>query len=319
MNAILHPHKDSDEQKTYIHFSSQCHIGFFSWYASITDWSYATILVLVDINLVTVGSLTLISVPYSLKFMWAPVLDSITFGFDCARKVWILLCQFLISMLLVCMSFLSPVENTISIVIIAFLVALSSATLDIAVDAYRQVSTLEEIRGIVVSGYNIAYRLAMLVTGGLALILADSLGWKITYQIMSTLMFITFIMTLCITSVPNNTVKSISGNFIHVMKILRNSNAIVRLCIFFVLYKIADAFILVFVSPFLLQGMGLSLSYVGWVLKVFGTVATFLGAGLVGFFVDRFTLIKSMLVFSIAQSISMLLYIILAIYQIKSW
>ena len=143
------------------------------------------------IDIIHIGLLSLVAQPYVYKFIWAPTLDQYRLLPKLSyRKDWILFTQILIFITAITLSFFEPQKNANTIAIIAVLLAFFSATQDIAIDAYRTEILSEKIRGLGASIAVAGYRLGIIVSGGLALIMADQIGWKLTYQFNAFLIFI---------------------------------------------------------------------------------------------------------------------------------
>ena len=147
----------------------------------------------VNIDLSLIGFFAWIVLTYSLKFLWAPLVDNLSiplldkFG---KRKSWILLTQLFIAFCLILLSLTSPLNSIKWFAFIAFLVALFGSVQDIAIDAFR--IELAEIsqQGNLASSYQLGYRIAILISSSFALIFASDYGWSATYQLMALLMFI---------------------------------------------------------------------------------------------------------------------------------
>src|SRR5579862_7205521 len=144
------------------------------------------------IDLMTIGSLSLLGLPYTLKFLWAPLLDQYKFLNLAKRKGWILLAQIALVIMVFCIAQMSPHSQAMQMGMVAFLIAFFSATQDVAIDAYRTDILRPEERGVGVAYTIFSYRIAALISGGLALIFADHFGWKYTYE------FIAVLLLLCI-------------------------------------------------------------------------------------------------------------------------
>jgi MFS transporter, PAT family, beta-lactamase induction signal transducer AmpG len=274
------------------------------------------------ISLIAVGALSLVSLPYLLKFLWAPFIDYFSFKSKYKRKAWILFCQLMIAVGLIVIAMFEPKNSPSIMAAIALVIAFFSATLDIAVDAYKQVHTPFNMRATVVAGANIAYRLAMLLAGGLALIFADNIGWQSTYNIMAFIMVIGAIYSLFLDdSLPSSDTEivkeSLSQQITSSLAHVTRNKLMFKVVILFTLYKMADAFLLMFLQPFLLQGLHYSLSDVGLIVKIFGTSAVFLGAACAGVYARKISSRTAMLLVSVLQSLVMLLFVFCSLYPAK--
>lgn len=145
------------------------------------------------IELSTIGFLSWVGIAYSMKFLWAPMVDKIDapvlgrwLG---RRRGWIMLAQLVVAAGLVGMAVLRPEGGLVAFGVMALLAAFASATQDIVVDAWRIESAEggEEL-ALLSSGYQLGYRAALLVTDALILIVAAKLGWALSYELMALLM-----------------------------------------------------------------------------------------------------------------------------------
>jgi PAT family beta-lactamase induction signal transducer AmpG len=276
------------------------------------------------LSLVTIGWFSLVGQPYVYKFLWAPFLDRFTIPIlgrllD-RRRSWILLTQIFLLILFICMGQMSiPGSNAIAhpglLAFIAFGAAAFSATQDVAYDAYRTDILLPQERGLGSSMMVIGYRLAVLISGAFALIIAKYAGWRATYSWMAMLMFVGMIGTVWAAKLDNSVQapKNIKIAFIAPIKefFSRPSAWMILLLIF--LYKVGDAFTLTLNTAFLLRGLHFSLIDLGVINKVGGLIATVVGGLLGGFLMVRLKLFQALWWFGLLQAFSTLTYMILAI------
>ena len=149
----------------------------------------------------TIGFFGWVTIFYGLKFLWAPLIDSIKLPVINKvlgkRRSWLLLTQVSIGFFLYLLATISPSgESLLTFAICALFVSFFSASQDIVVDAYRiEIAPLES-QGILTAGYQFGYRVAILVAGAGALYIADSYSWEISYKVMSSLMLIGIVTTL---------------------------------------------------------------------------------------------------------------------------
>jgi PAT family beta-lactamase induction signal transducer AmpG len=147
------------------------------------------------LNLKTIGLFGLITQPYALKFIWAPAMDRFT-PFLGRRRGWMVLSQGLLVLLLALMAMGDPKVSVSRFVLLGFLVAFASASQDIVIDAWRAEAFPERELGMANAVHVSAYRVAMLVSGGGALILAGRAGWRISYLVMAGMMALGALCTL---------------------------------------------------------------------------------------------------------------------------
>ncbi|MGH8371061.1 MAG: MFS transporter, partial [Gammaproteobacteria bacterium] len=142
------------------------------------------------VNVATIAVFSLVGLPYSLKFLWAPVMDRYVPPLWGRRRGWIVITQLLLASLLVAMAFTDPLTATWNMGILAFMLAFASASQDIAYNAYFTDLLEPQERGLGAAMQAGGYRLAMIMSGALVLILSDRIGWRASYLLMAGLMLI---------------------------------------------------------------------------------------------------------------------------------
>jgi PAT family beta-lactamase induction signal transducer AmpG len=266
-------------------------------------------------SVVTVGMLSLVGIPYLLKFLWAPFMDRFAPIKGGKRRGWILITQLGLIVALLILAGLDPKLEPKMIGLVALIIAFFSASQDVSVDAYRADALLPEERGIGAAYYIFAYRMAIIVSGAFALVMADYLGWRITYQVMAGFIALAAIGTLFAPNtheasmpVHNNIWLTIRDSF----RDLWQRDSIVLILLFIVFYKLGDALALSLITNFLLRGLGFTLTEVGLVYKVVSIVATVAGALIGGAALVWLGMFRSLLIFGIAQAFSTLTFVLLA-------
>jgi PAT family beta-lactamase induction signal transducer AmpG len=265
------------------------------------------------VNIVVIGTLSLIGLPYVFKFLWAPIMDRFRLPWGGRRKGWIFAMQLALCVTLFWIAWLDPKTQPLLIGIVALLIAFFSASQDISVDAYRTDVLETDERGLGSAYFVFAYRIAMLVAGGVALVLADHFGWRFTYETMAVVMGLLSIVTWFAPSVeevktPANLVTTAVDSFRDLWQ--RESIGIILL--FVVFYKLGDALSLSLLTTFLLHGVGFSLTELGIVVKTVGLIGVLLGAFVGGTLMVNLGLFRSLLIFGFAQAVSTLSFMLLA-------
>ena len=268
------------------------------------------------LDIVSIGFLSLVGQPYTYKFLWAPFLDrfgSPVFGFLDRRRGWILTAQLLIILSIMFMAALDPKANPLLLGFLGFVLAIFSATQDIAIDAYRVDVLQADERGLGSALAIEGYRLAMIVSGGFGLILADQFGWQTTYLIMGSLMLIGVVASFI--AAPTQPI-TCSGNIHQTiwqpLKQFLTKERAGWLLVLIVLYKLGDAFSHSLTNVFLLD-LQFSLTAIGTINKLVGLSATLVGVMCAGIIMTKVDLFKSILFFGCLQGASNLLYMLLAI------
>jgi len=270
-------------------------------------------LTVVGIDLRTIGIFTLVGLPYTVKFLWAPVMDRVTLPWLGRRRGWMLVTQLGVAMGLALMALIGPSDRPELLGFLAVLVAFLSASLDIVFDAYRTDVLRPEERGFGAAVWVNGYRFALLLASAGALVLADRLGWQNTYLLLAALMA-TGAVTILASPEPMETrgaPASLGEAIGGPLKELFTRPGVLGLLTLIVLYKIGDAVAASLQTAFLIGGVGFSISDVGYV-KGIGLAATLIGALAGGIAMARLGLVWSLLVFGLLQAISNLGFMWLA-------
>jgi PAT family beta-lactamase induction signal transducer AmpG len=268
------------------------------------------------IGVVTIGALTLIGTPYVWKFLWAPLMDRFVPPWLGRRRGWISLLQLSLCTALFLLANMNPSQSAGMMGILALAIAFLSASQDITIDAYRTDVLLADERGAGSAVYIFAYRMAMLFSGGFALIFADYFGWRITYELMAITLGLLTIATYFAPN-PSDAIrppKDFKSAIVEPFKDFMQRDGIILILLFIVFYKIGDAFALSLMSNFLLRGLHFSLTDVGLVYKTVGLFATIVGASVGGIFYSRLGMFRSLFIFGFAQAFSNLMFVLLAMY-----
>ncbi|WP_442538723.1 muropeptide transporter [Achromobacter seleniivolatilans] len=269
-----------------------------------------------------IGFLTLVGTAYTLKFLWAPFVDRYVPPLLGRRRGWMLVTQVLLALAIMVMGTLSPSSSLQALALVAVVVAFLSATQDIAFDAYCTDVLRKEERGAGAAIKVMGYRLAMIASGGLALIMADQwLGWGHTYMVMGGLMLLCTVATLMAPEPENvarapRTLAEAVGEPLYEFFTRRGALAVLLLI---VLYKLGDAFAGALSTTFLIRGAGFTPTEVGTVNKVLGLAATIIGALAGGSLMSRWGLYRSLMAFGLLQAVSNLAYWLIAISPKNLW
>ena len=264
----------------------------------------------------TISFLTLAGSAYTLKFLWAPFMDRFVPPFLGRRRGWMLVSQLLLMAGIAAMGSMSPRDSIVALAAMAVVVAFFSASQDIAFDAYRTDLLTARERGAGAAVSVLGYRLAMLVSGGLALVLADSfIGWRATYWLMAGLMAIGMLATFLATN-PQQLVpppRSLDEAVIGPLKDFFTRDGAVLALTLIVLYKLGDAFAGSLSTAFLIRGVGFTATEVGAINKILGLLATIVGALAGGALMARLSLYGALMLFGLLQAVTNLGFWVLAV------
>lgn len=269
-----------------------------------------------------IGFLTLVGTAYTLKFLWAPLVDRYAPPLLGRRRGWMLVTQALLGLAIMVMGTLSPSSSLQTLALLAVLVAFLSATQDIVFDAYCTDVLRKEERGAGAAIKVMGYRVAMIVSGGLALIMADQwIGWGNTYVVMGGLMLLCVLATLWApepehqSQPPRSLGEAVSAP----LREFFTRRGALAVLLLIVLYKLGDAFAGALSTTFLIRGAGYTATEVGAVNKVMGMAATVVGALAGGLIMARWSLYRSLMVFGLLQAVSNLGYWLIAVSPKSIW
>lgn len=260
-----------------------------------------------NIDLKTIGFFSLVGQAYVFKFLWSPVMDRYTPPFLGRRRGWLLTTQCLLLIAIAAMGFLEPSTQLRWMAVLAVIIAFCSASQDIVFDAWKTDVLPAEERGAGAAISVLGYRLGMLVSGGLALWLADKwLGWQGMYWLMAALLVPCIIATL-LAPEPSDVIpvpKSLEQAVVAPLKDFFGRNNAWLILLLIVMYKLGDAFAMSLTTTFLIRGVGFDAGQVGMVNKTLGLFATIVGALYGGVLMQRLTLFRALLIFGILQGVS---------------
>jgi PAT family beta-lactamase induction signal transducer AmpG len=263
-----------------------------------------------DVDLATIGLFSLVSLPYTWKFLWSPLMDRFRLPFLGRRRGWALITQVALFFSIGLLGQSDPAESLSLIVALVFAVSLFSASQDIVVDAYRRELLADDELGTGTSFFVNAYRLASLVPGSLAFILADNLPWPVAFWITAAFMGVGIITTLVIKEVSDDTLAphtlrdAVIGPFREFISRDGIGSALAILAFMF-LYKLGDNMATALATPFYLD-MGYSLTEIGTIAKFAGLSFGIGGGILGGILMLKLSINRALWVFGFVQLITIL-------------
>ena len=290
-------------------------LGFLSGLPlALTSGTLQAWLTIEGVDLKTIGIFTLVGLPYTLKFLWAPVMDRVVPPWLGRRRGWMVLMQLCVAVALGLMALTNPKLHPGWLAAYAVLVAFLAASLDIVFDAYRTDTLQPHERGLGAAVWVNGYRVALLASGAGALALADYVGWQMTYLAMAAIMVVGVGVVLLspdptlVAAAPKSLKEAVGAPL---AEFFSRPTALGFLAVI-VLYKLGDAFASALQTAFLIGGLGFSATEVG-AAKGLGIFATLLGAFVGGLFMTRSGLVRSLLIFGVLQAVSNLGFVVLAL------
>jgi PAT family beta-lactamase induction signal transducer AmpG len=268
-----------------------------------------------------IGLFILVTLPYSFKFLWAPILDYVSlpvlgrlFG---PKKAWGLAAQVCLMVSIICLGHASPCTNLMHTAFWAFMVSFFSATQDTLVDTLRiELLTPQEV-GPGASMETIGFRLGMMLSGAGTLYLAATYSWKMAYTLLSLTVIAGMVALFVIEEPPparraQRNPQSLLRVYGHTWSILLQKPYFIALVAFIFWFKMGDAVLNAMVSPFLCD-LGFSKIEFANVSKFFGISLMVCGGFLGGIIINHLGLLQSAIFCAALQAISCLLFVIQAI------
>jgi len=267
-----------------------------------------------EVDIQTIAWFSWIGVPYLLKFAWSPLMDRFVPPFLGRRRGWMVLTQLALMAAIAAMTLAPPSQSIVLLGALALAVAFASASQDIVVDAYKTDVLRARERGMGAAVGVFGYRIAMLASGGLALILADQIGWRPVYLLMAALMGVGLATSLLAPEpdAPAAPPRSLAAAVIQPLSDLFSRSGALSLLALVMLYKFGDALAGTLTTAFLIRGVGFSPTDVGVVNKFLGLAALLVGALAGGVALARMSLYRALLLFGVLQAISNLSFAWLA-------
>lgn len=270
-----------------------------------------------EIDLATIGLFSLVSLPYTWKFLWSPVMDRFKPPFLGRRRGWALITQVALLISIGVMGHFDPAESLEGIVVLVFLVSWFSASQDIVVDAYRRELLADDELGTGNSFAINAYRLSSLVPGALALILADHLPWSAVFWVTAAFMGVGLVTSLVIKEVSDDalaphTMKQAIVDPFREFFTREGIGPALAVLAFVVLYKLGDNMAVALETPFYID-MGYSLTEIGSVAKIAKLWSSIAGGILGGVLMLKLSINRALWVFGVVQMVTILGYAWLSI------
>jgi PAT family beta-lactamase induction signal transducer AmpG len=296
---------------------------------ALTDDAFRAWMTKANLDLSTIGWFSLVALPYSLKFLWSPVLDRYVPPFLGRRRGWMLVSQIgLVAAILVIAFQMSVIPGVMgaarsiwlqALAATAILIVFLSATQDIAIDAYRTDVLEERETGAGASLYILGYRIALLLTGWIAFNLADRWGWHWVYVFLAVLVAAGFAVSFWAPEPtrderpPETFAQAVVQPFLEFFRRLGWKTAVFTL-LFIVLFRVGDAMVAKLAVPFLgAKGLGFSDGDIGNIRQGMGLIATIVGTLMGGAALSKLGINRSLWLFGSLQAVSNIGYYILAL------
>lgn len=268
------------------------------------------------VGLAEIGLFALVQFPFNWKFLWAPIMDRYTLPFLGRRRGWMLVTQLGLLLSIASMGFIKPELSIWVVAYLAAAVAFFSASQDVVLDAYRRELLPDAELGLGNAIHVQAYRLAGLVPGSLALILADFLPWHVVFVVVALFMLVGLLMTLFIKEAianprPPRTLRdAVVEPFVEFLRRRGIKTAIYAVAFMF-LYKLGDNMATALSTAFYVD-IGFSLTQIGTIAKFASLIAVIVGGLVGGVMMVKLGINRALWVFGGVQVVSILGFALLA-------
>ncbi|KDN14884.1 AmpG family muropeptide MFS transporter [Snodgrassella communis] len=263
------------------------------------------------VDLTTIGLFSIVGLPFTWKFLWSPLMDAVYFPWLGRRRSWMFITQVALLLALLGYMVLNPQQNMTAIKILSLFVAFFAASQDIVLDAFRREILQDNELGLGNAIHVNAYRIAALVPGSLALILADIYPWPTVFAITALFMLPGMLVTLFLAhepKLPVMTSKSFKQTVIDPFDefFARKGVKSALLVLFFIfLYKLGDSMATALATPFYLD-MGFSKKDIGLIAKNAGLWPTIIAGILGGIWMIKLGINRALWLFGLVQVFSIL-------------
>lgn len=260
----------------------------------------------VDVSLKTIGLFAFLRLPYSMKFLWSPLMDRFVPPFLDRRRGWVAIAQFFLALSLLAISFVDPKSQTFLLMLLVLLCNFFGASQDIVLDAYkREILADEELglgSGIFVDGYLLSFRF---ISGAGAILLSHYISWNSVYRVMSILVLLMITAAIKAPYCASSPLapKNLKEAFWFPLKEYFSRKGAFTILAFIILYKLGDNMAQTMTIPFILKNGFSKEEYVA-ISKFWGLIAVLSGGILGGFYVHRIGIIKSLWIMGILQAIA---------------
>ena len=270
------------------------------------------------IELSTIGALAFLSLPYSLKFLWAPLLDRYAPAGLGRRRAWALGCQAVLLAAIAAIGLCAPERTLLPLIALCFVVALASATQDVALDAYRREILEDAELGLGSSLFVQAYRVSILVPGSLGLVLSESgVSWALVFAVVAGGMTVGLGTSLLMPEprVETRPSRTLLDDVVASLEEFASragdgGRQALTILAFIVLYKLGDVMATTLIKPIYLE-LGFSKGEIAQAVPV-GTAAAIVGSLFGGLVMLRLGINRALWVFGVVQMASILGFAVLA-------
>jgi len=268
------------------------------------------------VDLATIGLFSIVTLPYTWKFVWAPLVDRYRLPFLGRRRGWTLATQVLLLASITQFSAIDPTASLTAVVWLVFAISLFSATQDIVLDAYRREMLPDDELGTGNSLFINAFRASSLVPGSLAFVLADHVPWAVVYWVVGGFMAIGIVTTLLVPETSDDRIaprtlrQAVTDPFIEFFARGGLKSAALIL-LFMIFYRLGDNMAVALQTPFFID-IGFTLTQIGTIAKFAILGSAIVGTALGGLLMLKLSINQALWIFGFVQMASSLGFAALA-------
>ncbi len=263
-------------------------------------------------NLEIIGFFSLVSLPYAINFLWAPLLDKTKLSFikfDINNRLkWIIVLHIAGALFLACMGLCDPSESQKTMALVAIILSFINSSQDIALNSLRTEIIPQKKHGMTSGIYIFGYRCGMIVTGPIAIFSSQYISWQLTYIIFAFI-YLLFPIILCsikLVRKSHEDLQNYSAGETKIKALFSNIGGIktiIMLLLFLALYRIADNFIGIMLNPFLID-QGFSDSQISLAGKLCGVIGSGIGGLIASYIMSKYSITQCLLWFGIGHAFS---------------
>lgn len=268
-----------------------------------------------NVDLGTIGLFSAVALPYTWKFVWSPAMDGITLPFLGRRKGWMLVTQIGLLLLIAGLGQFDPTKSLKMMAVVAFAIAVFSASQDIVLDAFRREYLTDEELGLGTGIWMNAWRFGMFAATGTAFFLADSIGYPAVHLVLSMMMGLGIVTTLLVSEPATGSTppRTLEETVVEPFREFFSRGGAWWVLAFILLYKIGDNMAGAMNIPFILK-MGFTKQEYFVIVKGIGMLALFGGAFLGGIIMIRLGIANSLWFFGLLQAVSTACFALLVVF-----
>tara|TARA_B110000503_G_C7166405_1_gene422060 strand:+ start:1736 stop:2986 length:1251 start_codon:yes stop_codon:yes gene_type:complete len=279
-----------------------------------------------NIDIKTIGVFALVSLPYAINFLWAPIFDAkklpILHKLFGQRISWIMLIQICLSINVYFMSKLNPADELMPMAICGLMISFFASAQDTILGALRTEIVHKKQQGEISGMYVFGYRIGMLISSSGSIYISQYMQWNFVYELFSIVIIIFPVLLVIFSNslAPLEESSSIvdknstSENlFLKIIKPIGSSKYIVLILIFLILYRLPDNFITMMINPFLLH-IGYDEFEISSAGKLFGITSAMIGGLIAGYVMKTKNIFDSLLLFGSIHAAAHILFVFQEIY-----